>query len=374
MANRSAEGSPMTKDSWTHEITRSPLARAALSLAGLFLLTGFSWFGRSLVNGYYVSRGSNAAVIMARLVEAPRGHLSGALVATTVEQGGSRPQVKRVTVQGSITGDNVILKTPGFFGAFRAVYVGTLEGDRLTLSRQGHSSFTLYLSSAAGYQRQLAKLDSLQTSFDTVANANRIVRNLKAYVKRLSAAIPRYIAWGRARIARQTDVKAWWQRKTEYYDACLAKIRPLAAEGVPAWRWNSCAMTVRNDKWNRDQLLASIRHDQQIDRVQGGAIAHMIVEAPIKARIAAAALHAACPDSTEPASCEDQSRRIQAAASSAASIISKSALEAFQTLRPQVQQALRNDAEVSAKANARLRAVAAKVTAILNDPSRFRAT
>jgi len=357
-----------------HKVMRLPLARASLGLAGLLMLTGFSWWGRSLVNGYYVSRLGESAVIMARLVEAPRGHLSGALVVTTVDRGGSTPDVKRITIQGSISGDNVILKTPGFFGAFRTVYVGTLAGGRLTLSRQGHSPFTLYLSSASGYQRHLAALNSLQTSLDTVANANRIVKNLKTYVKRLSEAIPRYLAWGRTRIARQTGLKTWWQRETTYYDACLAKISPLAAAGVPAWRWNSCAMTVRNDAWNREQEVKLIKRLQQIDRVQGGAIAHMIVEAPIKARLAAAALHAACPYSTERKTCEGEARRLQAAASSTASIIPKNRLDAFQTLRPLVQQALQYDADVSAKANARLQAIAAKVTAILDDPGRYRKT
>lgn len=64
--------------------------------------SAFSWFGRSLVNGYSVSRDSIAGIVMARLLEAPRGHLSGALVITTVDKSGIKPDVRRLTLQGSI--------------------------------------------------------------------------------------------------------------------------------------------------------------------------------------------------------------------------------------------------------------------------------
>jgi hypothetical protein len=90
---------------------------------------------------------------MAHLVKAPRGHLSGALVITTVDHGGSSLQATRVTLEGSIPGANVTLNTPGFFGAFRTVYIGTISGGQLTLSRQGHSAFTLYLTPSAPTKR-----------------------------------------------------------------------------------------------------------------------------------------------------------------------------------------------------------------------------
>ncbi|MDA8351433.1 MAG: hypothetical protein M0038_22035 [Pseudomonadota bacterium] len=63
------------------KVARSALARSAVALTCFLALSGFgSWFSRPLVNGYYGSRGSNAAVVMIHLVEAPRGHLSGAQI------------------------------------------------------------------------------------------------------------------------------------------------------------------------------------------------------------------------------------------------------------------------------------------------------
>lgn len=42
------------------------LLLGAVALAYALALSGFgSWFGRPLVNGYYVSRGSNTSVVMA---------------------------------------------------------------------------------------------------------------------------------------------------------------------------------------------------------------------------------------------------------------------------------------------------------------------
>jgi len=358
-----------------HTVPRFPPIRAILALACVLALTGCGiQVGRTLINGYYVSRDSNAGILMAQLIEAPRGHLSGALVATTVQQSSSGLAVKRVTVQGSIDGDNVILKTPGLFGAFRTVYIGTLKGDRLTLSRQGRSSFTLYLSSGSGYQKRIAALKVLQANINAMRNTNRLIRSTLAYVKRLNAAIPRYLAWGRTRIANQAAVNAWWQHKAKYYDACLAKIRPLAAEGVPEWRWSHCAMTVRDDAWNREQEVKLLLHEQQVDRVNARAIERMIREAPIKVRATARAIYSVCPYSQKPKVCDAEWQHWNASAASLSLLIPEKRLAAFHALRPQVHQALQNDATVTTEANNRLQTVAAKVIAIYDEPYRYRKT
>ena len=170
---------------------------------------------------------------MLHLVEAPRGRLSGALVVTSVALHGSALKVARITVQGSISGGNVTLRTPGFFGHFRTVYVGTLYGDDLTLSRAGHSSFTLRLSSERRYQRHLAVLTASQTRVNTLHEDQRLVQNTVDYLKRLNSGLVQYLAWGHARIAHEVDVRRFWHHKAKACDWCLAKIKPLAAAGVP---------------------------------------------------------------------------------------------------------------------------------------------
>lgn len=356
-------------------VLRSHVARSMLALACLVVLTGFgSWSGRPLVNGYYVSRGSAASIIMVRLVEAPRGHVNGALVVTTANQVSAAPDVSRHTLQGSIAGGNVTLKTPGLFGLLSAVYVGTLDGDRLTLSLEGHSPFTLYLTSATDYQDRLAALNQVQANVNSLRNARHLIRDTTAYLKRLNASIAQYVTWGRTRVAHQNGVRLWWAKKVKYYDACLAKIRPLAAAGVPEWRWNQCAMTVRNDAWNREQEVSLIKRDQHINAVQSAAIQHMLIEAPIKVRTTAHAMHSACPYSSSPKTCEKDWDHWHAAASSISSLVPAARLADFHTLLPQVQKALRNDAEITATVNARLQLVATQVVNILNEPQKYRRT
>lgn len=349
---------------------RSALIRGAVALTCFVALSGFgSWFGRPLVNGYYVSRGSNASVVMAHLVEAPRGHLSGALVDTTVDQGASSPQVRRVTVQGSIAGGNITLKTPGLFGAFSTLYIGTLDGGRLSLSRQGHSTFTLYLASAKAYQARLATLGGLQADLNTLRGAQHRLKNALAYIRQLNAAIEQYLPWGRARIARQANVRTYWQRKAKFYDTCLATIRPLAAEGVSVWRWQECAITVSNDAYFREQSVAAIKSLQRIAREKRVAIAQMLTEAPVKLNAALSAMRGACPYTSDLKACMSACRH-----AARDSLVPPARLGAFRALLPQVNQAIRNDAQTAETSDARLTTVAAEIDHIYRSPQSYRRT
>jgi len=342
---------------------RSALGRNAAALTCFLALSGCgSWFGRSLVNGYYVSRGSSAAVVMIHLVEAPRGRLSGALVVTTVDQSSSDPDVKRVTVQGSIDGDNVILRTPGLFGAFSTLYIGTLDGERLSLSRQGHSALTLYLASERAYQARLAALNGLQAHLNTVRGAQHRLTNALGYVKQLNAAIAQYLPWGRARIARQVNVRTYWQRKAKFYDTCLATIRPLAARGVPVWRWQECAITVGNDAYFREQAVAAVKALRRIAREKRNAISQMLIEAPVRVKAALNTMLAACRYTSDPKSCVSACRH-----ATQDSLVPPARLAAFRALLPQVNQAIRNDVQIANSTDARLTTVAAEIARIYRE-------
>lgn len=349
------------------KVARSALARSAAALTCFLALSGCgSWFGHSLVNGYYVSRGSNAAVVMAYLVEAPPGHLSGALVITTVDHGGSSLQATRVTLEGSIAGANVTLNTPGFFGAFRTVYIGTISGDRLALSRQGHAAFTLYLTPERAYQARLAALNGVQANLNTLRAAQHRLKSALAYVKQLNAAIAQYLPWGRARIARQASVRAYWQRKAKFYDTCLATIRPLAARGVPEWRWQGCAITVSNDAYFREQAVAAIKALQRLGREKRAAIAQMLTEAPIKFKAALSAMRAACRYTSDPKSCVSTCKH-----AARASLVPAARLAAFRALLPRVNQAIRNDVQIADSTDARLKRVAAEIARIYRAPQKY---
>lgn len=352
----------MGGDSRLLGVMQSPLARGALALMCLIALTGFgSWFGRPLVNGYYISRGSASRIIMVRLVEAPRGHLSGALVVTSVDQGGSAPDVTRRTLQGSIAGGNITLKTPGLFGLLSAVYVGTLDGDRLTLSLQGHSPFTLHFSSASDHQGRLLALQRIQSNIDATLAAVRSVKNAAKLALRLHAALKRYIVWGQQRIAHQGSVRLWWAKKTKYYDVCLAKIRSLSAAGVPTANWGPCPGNVVYDYHLRDQEVADIQSLQHQDAAQVSVIQQMIVDVPLDASAAERQLRVACPKAPNPKACNQYRRRLIAAEPT---LVSAAEVATFHALTRRVANALVDDAEVGDTANPRLAHIATEVKAL----------
>ena len=343
-------------------VIRSPIVKAILALVCSASLTGCgSGFGRSLVNGYYVSHGNADGIVMVRLVEAPRGHLSGSLVVTTVDQGSSEPDVTRRTLQGSIAGGNITLRTPGLFGLLSAVHVGTLDGDRLTLSLQGHSPFTLYRTSAAGYQNRLTALQRIQSNIDATLSAARSVKNAVKLALRLHAALKHYIAWGQQRISHQGGVRLWWAKKAKYYDACLAKIRALNGDGVPTADWGSCPGNVLYDYHLRDQEVADVQSLEHQDAVQVSAIQQMIVDVPLDASAAERQLRAACPKAPNPNACNQALQHLIVAKPT---LVPASDVATFHALAPRVANALSEDAEVGDATNPRLAHIATEIKAL----------
>ncbi len=347
---------------------RTMLTRTAAALTCFIALSGCgSPFGRSLVNGYYLSHEVGGKVVMIHLVEAPRGRLSGALVVIGVNRSGSALDTDRITVRGSITHGNVALHTPGLFGHFRTLYIGTLAGERLTLSLEGHSPFTLYRSSVSGYKAQLATLDHAQANINAVRHARHIENHASDYLQRLDTTIEQYLSWGRARIAHQADVRAYWQRKEKFYDWCLARIRPLAQAGVARWRWQECAITTSNDAYNREQAVAAIHELQSTARAKRAAIERMLKEAVITARTAATATHAVCPITPDPNVCQKAWRYWR---TKEAAPVAPAQLAAFHALLPQVSAAVRNDAQTAETTDSRLTAVAAEIARIYRTSGR----
>ena len=347
------------------------LIRTAALTGVLALSACGSPFGRSLVNGYYVSREVGDKVVMIHLVEAPRGHLSGALVLTSVDQSGSTLDTDRITVRGSITHGNVVLHTSGLFGHFRKLLIGTLAGERLTLSIQGHSSITLFQSSVSGYKERLDALIHAQANVNAIRHARRVENHASYYLKQLDTAIEHYLVWGRARVAHQTNVRTYWQRKENFYDRCLATILPLAQAGVAEWRWQECAITVSNDAYYREQAVAAIKELQRTAREKRASIERMLTEAPITARNAAAATRAVCPITTHHKACRKAWRYWRTEESTP---VSPAQLAAFHALLPQVSAAVRNDAQTAETTDSRLSAVAAEIARIYHDPKSHRKT
>ncbi len=336
------------------EVIRTAATRGALALICVTLLVGC---GRRVVNGYYVSRDSTDQVVMAHIVEAPRGHLSGAIVVTTVDVTGTTPTVSSHDIHGSITGQNVSLSTTGWFG-HGTMLVGSLAGDRLTLSLGGNQAFALHRMSESGYQGRIRALQRLQSNIVATRAAVQGLQEATVYAKQLVAALQQYQTWGRQRIAHQSAVRAWWDAKMKYYATCLATISPLAAAGVAEWKWQGCAINVLNDVYYRNQMLATVRQLEHEAAMQSANLRHGISAEPAKALAAAQALHSVCPRAQNPEACDVMWQRWTV---QEPTMVPAADVVAFNALVPQVDQAVNNDVGISKTDDAKLDGIAAQI-------------
>jgi len=336
------------------EVIRTAATRGVLVLTCVTLLVGC---GRRVVNGYYVSRGSADQVVMAQIVEAPRGHLSGAIVVTTVDVTGTTPTVSSHGVHGSISSQNVSLSTTGWFG-LGTILVGSLADDRLTLSVGGNQAFTLDRMSESHYQRRIQALQRLQSNIVATRAAAQGLQEATAYAKQLVAALQQYQTWGRQRTANQSAVRTWWDGKIKYYTTCLATISPLAAAGVPKWKWQACAINVMNDVYYRNQMLSRVHQLEHEAATKSANLRHGVSTEPAKAQAAAQALHRVCPRAQNPKACDVLWQRWTA---QEPAMVLTADVVAFNALVPQVDQAVNNDVDVAKTDDAKLDGIAAKI-------------
>ncbi len=201
---------------------------------------------------------------MLRLVESPPGQLKGSLVVSSLNVDGSRKKDALYDVTGTITRPNVSLQFEGglvglaeFFGASTNL-IGSLRGGTLTLSA-GNQTEVFQEASQKQYGAVLAGLDEAGHHIAMVQQAIGAVKKVEANDQQLNADLAQYIAWGQERVNHVQGVRNWYVDRAARYTKCLQTIRPLAAQGIPSWRWQDCALAVENDKYYRDQETQSIR-------------------------------------------------------------------------------------------------------------------
>lgn len=345
-------------------------ARFACLLAAALLMSGCA--GRS-INGYFVSSSGINQIVMAHIVEAPRGHLSGAIEVTTVNPAGIALNVSDYNVDGSIAGRNVSLKVTGapatIAGWFSGgnILVGSLDGGRLTLSR-GSQTLVFEQMSEAGYQVHIQKLQQIQSHAVALRNVAQDFARLKAYVIQLKAAIKQYRAWGDARISNQKNVRAAWAGRLKFYSACLAQIEPLARAHVPSWRWQNCVLNVENDAYDRRQELNSVQENAAQEPEQSAHVNTMIDQDMVVFHEVTHRLHLVCPYAPHPRRCDAGWKKLKARekAMEAERLAVIAQIHAFEH---QVGQAIKSDVEISTSSNARLEAISSKVEQIYKGAS-----
>lgn len=217
-----------------------------------------------MLTGLFVNHDNPGEVDMLRLVESPPGHLNGSLVVSSLNPNGSRKKDAVYDVTGTKTGPNVSLQLEGglvglakFFGASTNL-VGSLRGRTLTLS-VGNQTEVFRETSQKQYDAVIASLDEAGNHAAMGEQAIRAVQEVEANDRQLNSDLERYIAWGQQRINHVSGVRQWYADRITRYSNCLQTIRPLAAQRIPSWRWQGCALTIDNDEYYRDQETQSIR-------------------------------------------------------------------------------------------------------------------
>lgn len=310
----------------------------------------------------FVNHDNPGEVVMLRLVESPPGHLNGSLVVSSLDASGLRKKDAVYDVTGTITGPNVSLQLEGrllaeFFGASTNL-VGSLSGGTLTLS-VGNQTEVFRQTSQKQYGEALASLDETGHHVAMVKQANSAVQEAESNDRQLNADLKNYIAWGQERVNHVSDVRQWYADRITRYTKCLQTIRPLAAQGVPSWRWQDCALTVQNDEFYRDQETQSIRDAQGRNRDS---------IADLDARINAA-LHqfpkvldevkSACPYAKDVDTCEKELQKLNSL--SPDGFLDGHLIASYRSIVPQVNAAISADMQTAASGQTSLSNIAEEV-------------
>jgi len=244
-----------------------------------------------------------------------------------------------------------------FFGASTNL-VGSLRGGTLTLSA-GNQTEAFYETSQKQYDAVLAGLDEAGHHVALVRQAFGAVQEIEANDQQLNADLTKYIAWGQERVNHVSGVRNWYADRVTRYTKCLQTIRPLAAQGIPSWHWQDCALAVENDKYYRDQETQSIRDRQgkNQDTIAG-----------LDARINAAQhqfpkvldeLKSACPYAKDVGACEKELQNLTSLPPDG--LLDSHLIAGYRSIVPQVDAAISTDMQTAATGQSNLANIADEV-------------
>ena len=301
---------------------------------------------------------------MLRLVESPPGRLRGSLVVSSLNVDGSRKKDAVDDVSGTITRPNVSLQLEGgmiglaeLFGASTNL-VGSLRGGTLTLS-SGNQTEVFYETSQKQYEAVLAGLDESGHHVALVRQAFGAVQEIEANDQQLNADLTKYIAWGQERVDHVSGVRNWYAGRATRYTKCLQTIRPLAAQGIPSWRWQDCVLDVENDKYYRDRETQSIRDLQ-------GKNQDVIVGLDARINVAQQQfpkvlekLKSACPYAKDVGSCEKVLQKLTSLPPGG--LLDSHLIAGYKSIVPQVDAAISADMETAASGQSNLAKIAGEV-------------
>jgi hypothetical protein len=336
----------------------------AIAVMICLAMVGNSGCAQSMLSGQFVNHDNPVEVDMLRLVESPPGHLSGSLVVSSLNTDGSRKKDATYDVTGTITRPNVSLQLEGglvglaeFFGASTNL-VGSLRGETLTLSA-GNQTEVFYETSQKQYDAVLTGLDEAGHHVALVRQAFGAVQGIEANDQQLNADLTKYIAWGQERINHVSGVRDWYADRAARYTKCLQTIRPLAAQGIPSWRWQSCALAVENDKYYRDQETQSIRELQGKNKDTTAGLDARIDAAQHQFPKVLDELKSACPYAKDVGACEKELQKLTSLPPDG--LLDSHLIASYRSIVPQVDAAISEDLQTATTGQSNLATIADEV-------------
>jgi hypothetical protein len=317
-----------------------------------------------MLTGLFVNHDNPVEVDMLRLVESPPGHLSGSLVVSSLNADGSRKKDATYDVTGTITRPNVSLQLEGglvglaeFFGASTNL-VGSLKGGTLTLSA-GNQTEVFQETSQKQYDAALVDLDEIGHHVAMLRQAVGAVQEVETNDQQLNADLAKYIAWGQERVNHVSGVRNWYADRATRYTKCLQTIRPLAAQGIPSWQWQDCALAVENDKYSRDQETQSIRELQGKNKDTIAGLDARIDTAQHRFPKALDELKSACPYAKDVGACEKELQKLTSLPSNG--LLESRLIASYRRIVPQVDAAISEDLQAAITGQSNLATIADEV-------------
>jgi hypothetical protein len=286
-----------------------------VALTASLAVAASSGCSRSMLAAIFVEHDKAEEVDMLRLVESPAGHISGSLVVSSLNSDGSRKKDAIYDVSGTLTGPNVSLQVNSGVATLAQLFgtptnlVGTLSGGTLTLS-VGNNTLRLREMSQREYAATLAKLDTVGKHIAMLEEAQKAVQEVTSNGQQLNTDMRGYIRWGQERIDHTPVLRQWYAQRISQYTKCLQTIRPLAAAGTPAWRWQDCAISIENDKYGRDQMVESVRNLQSQNQQSVDRLNARISAAQDQFPKAVDALNSACSYAKDVGACAENVRKL----------------------------------------------------------------
>ena len=349
---------------------RNIFVRTLFGVTALAALTPSIGYAREMVAGIFVNCDHPGEVDMLRLVESPPGYLSGSLVISSLKTNGDRKKDDIYDVAGTISGSNVSLQLKGGLAGLAGLLgvstnmVGSLNAGRLELDT-GNLTVVYHEMSRPRYAEALANLNTSGQHIATVQGAVGAIQQTESESRQVNVDLKSYIGWANERIARVPEVRSWYAQRLDRYTKCLEIIRPQAASGVPAWRWQNCVLATQNDEYYRNEEAKSIHvlegQNEQTVAQLNARISTALQDFPK----AVSAMNAACPFTKDVNLCTNRAQKLNQLSPGGA-LDGKLVAQYRETL-PHISEAIRTDIQLSNQGQSKLETIAQQIAKLYEE-------